>query len=534
MDIRMRLSMFSSFVDRLHALRIGCLRHRLASALVAVGLLMTTPVIAQDDRDDRRSDSPGSTPEAELPEDPVRPSDDFFEDEEPEIIVDDDPIEITSEDEGTVWTGLRSNCPDVDASEIEEMFDLGRRSGRQGGPKNYLIFNHERGVIEKPVPAQLEVGDGEAFVIVFACTDPSRFDYLIEPIKAAEVRKAEYTSTPGSVAAQPNQHASLTWRHDRHFPLYRVTVSIREAGEQEETDDGQPSFVVRDLLGRLNSDELDRLRSMAIYGVDEEGIEEAADEFGVTEESLEAMLAATWSQMTLETTERRLYSYTFPVWVKTVGWEISFSTGIGFSRLTDEQYFIKTDDMGNDDASDDVKTVLRDRDAEDDFIPDLVAMANLQLPSHLQGWRRLGLAFGIGTGGQSEPRYFLGPSVRLGRQLILTLGLAGGKVDTLPTGQEIGEPPINGDNTLAALGSRFTTAAFVGIAFNFAPSEKEFLSALTGAQRLVEEEKGKEDPNDSDGDDDSADDDDDDDDDGDDDGGDDDGGDKDGDSGDID
>ncbi len=358
--------------------------------------------------------------------------------------------------------------------------------------RNYLVFNHAKGRIEFPVPAQLEVRDGEAFVIVFACSNPSQFDYVIEAIKTDKIPPKSPTIKQEKPADKAGLHASVSWRHSRFTPLYQVSVKRRATAStaskvRSASDETGLSTLVEDRGAAERVEIIEEMASLYEEGAEKDLIERFASdkdlEADVVEETLDTM-----GQLD------KLYSYTFPVWVKTVGWRLSFSSGIGFSDLVDEQYFVKTDSKGTpDDTSDDLQTVERDTNAESEFLPDLMALANLRFPSTWGPWRNFGLSFGLGIGDEAEPRYFFGPSFDLGKQFVLTAGVAGGKVATLPTGQVPGEAPINGDNTLNNLPKKFETAAFVGIAFRFSPAEKEFLGALTGAQKIKDGGSGEDD-----------------------------------------
>ena len=379
---------------------------------------------------------------------------------------------------------IDAKCPDVTLNEIHQALpNTWRGQGQDDLEKarNYLVFNHRKGRIEFPVPAQLEVRDGETFAIVFACSNPSQFDYVIEGIKSDAVPSSSATIQQEAPADPVGLHASVTWRHDRQVPLYQVTVKRRKAASAE--DNARTAVLASGLRGSIKGrgdadfgDLLAGIVAMSESGADRSTIETYSRDNRLDPDEVEEAL-------TLMGTLDKLYSYTFPIWVKTVGWRLSFSSGFGFSGLTDEEYFTRTDDMGTpEDASDDVKTVERDSNAEDDFLPDLMALANLEFPSS-----NFGLAFGLGIGDEAEPRYFFGPSLDLGKQFILTGGVAGGKVSTLPSGQSLGQAPINGDNTLNNLPTKFETAFYLGIAFKFSPAQKEFLGALTGAQQIEEE-----------------------------------------------
>jgi len=312
----------------------------------------------------------------------------------------------------------------------------------KGSLRDVLFFDHRDGRILYPVPAQLEVEDGAVFTIVFLHTDPTNFDYTLKGLSGADDKAANFLNNKDSAETSKNVTAFVTWRHDRHFPLYQAKVSLRQAAKPAEPDQR----------------EKDRSRNISTMDT---------------------------TQAARETTLEPLFEYTFPVWVKTAGWNITFTSGVGFSSLTNKKYFIGKDDGGN-------KIVKADPNRGDQSRPDVMALANLALP-HLKtpgfGWagEKLGVAFGIGLGGDSDTRYYFGPSYTLGKRFILTGGWTGGKVSTLPVGQRLNEAPINGDNTLGTLGSRFAHGYYLGISFTFTPDkESDFLNALTPPQKTGE------------------------------------------------
>jgi hypothetical protein len=386
-------------------------------------------------------------------------------------------------------------CPaaSVDLNTAIADFDL------HEGQRNYLIFNHAEGVIEWPVPAQLEARDGETFAILFACTAPDAFDYRIEAIAADQIQATNFPAGTESVVVDNLVNvASITWRHEENFPLYRVSVTARRPVQSQ----------ARTTVDRLLSSEAARADFADLDSQGRPSEEEIAD---FVEKYEESGVSRNLVEEALEEKRHELHSYTFPVWVRTVGWKLSFSSGFAFSELENPKFFLETveaengsmddampmDGMGDPVPAEEVKIVRRDRDGEDDFRPDLMALANLQFPSDLGqrsralGWlKHFGLSFGVGIGEDSEPRYYFGPSVNLGSHFVLTAGWAGGKVETLPSGQRLGEPAINGDSTLTNLPKTFETQGFIGIAFRLraAEAEKGFLGALGGAQKVTDEE----------------------------------------------
>src|SRR6185295_7531389 len=94
--------------------------------------------------------------------------------------------------------------------------------------KTRLVFDHQLGAIISPIPAQLEVKDGEVFVIQFLHTDPTKFNYELKAIGGADIANISLKTGTESVAAGNLADVTVTWRHDRHFPVYQVTVSLRE------------------------------------------------------------------------------------------------------------------------------------------------------------------------------------------------------------------------------------------------------------------------------------------------------------------
>jgi Tfp pilus assembly major pilin PilA len=333
--------------------------------------------------------------------------------------------------------------------------------------KDVLFFNHQDGRILYPAPAQLEVEDGAVFTIVFLHTDPTSFDYTLKGLSGPDDKAANFKNGTDSKQASKSVTVFVTWRHDRHFPLYQVQLSIRKAAQTDTTMT------------------VEQIQAAA-----------AAKHLTLVPKEVQEQAQKQVQEQTREQTQDLLFEYTFPVWVKTAGWNITFNSGFGFSSLTSKKYFIATDAAEK-------KTVEVDPNRGDQSRPDIMALANLTLP-HLKnpslGWagEKLGFAFGIGLGGDSDARYYFGPSYTLGKRFILNGGWTGGKVSTLPVGQRLHEAPISGDNTLGTLGSRFAHGWYLGISFTFTPDkETEFLGALTPPQKTGEgtpapKENGKE------------------------------------------
>jgi hypothetical protein len=295
---------------------------------------------------------------------------------------------------------------------------------------NTVVFDHYHLQPRQSDPLVLRLADGDYFQVRIVNTDTTQFNYRISAVPDEETPTTSTGATGSGVAATRLGETTVTMRHGEAFARYRVTIALRA--------------------------------DLAQAAAPPPGGRQAG---GVSERTM-------------------LFPAVFDVWVQTKpGFEVSFTGGVTFSGLTSPKFFIKTDDRGTPDTADDVKTVEEDRDASDKFRPDTVAMANFRHPEKLAG---IGIAVGVGLNNEADPRFFVGPSYFLGRNLLLTGGWSGGRVDRLPNGQELGETPINGDNTLTTLDTRFQHAFFVGLAFSFIPkAEDNFKGAFAAAQKTA-------------------------------------------------
>lgn len=304
-------------------------------------------------------------------------------------------------------------------------------------PDNTVVFDHLEGHVLSQTPVVLELRGGAVFEVVFCRTVPAKFNYEITPIAED---KEDTTLFDSGTKPAPVDAGDLTWtsvdrKHKDDYSLYKVTVTLRQGTNNP----------------RVGARQREATPSEPVY----------------------------------------LYSYAFPIWVKTVSWDMSFSTGVTFSDLTNDKFFIETD------TEDDTKRVRRDSSDIGDSRPDLVLFANLRTPD--AGWwtkgetrrflsARAGLAFGVGLNGDGDPRYFFGPSWTIGRKnnFVLIAGWAGGQVDRLPAGQEVGEAPLN-DNILNNLDSSFEHGFFAGLTFTFnGPEDDDFVKTLTGQTKRTD------------------------------------------------
>jgi hypothetical protein len=303
--------------------------------------------------------------------------------------------------------------------------------------RNTFVFDHLR--LQASVagtPFALEIGDGEIFQVLVIHTDASQFSYSIA---ATQDQTGPLTSTllPGPAGVTPGRDdtVSLTMRHDQHFNRYRVTIAGLAAA-------GQP----------------------------------ATPAAPATKEAFRTEVPSPNAPKQQQAEQQpQLYPIAFDLWVITrPQWKVTFSGGLALSTLSDQKFFISTDSSGN-------KKVQEDTASEEKIRHDVIALANIYFEHQYFRSLTFGAAVGIGDNGGSTPRYFIGPSVTVGGNLILTGGLTFGSIATLPVGQQLNQAPINGDNTLNALGSRFKHGLFFGAAFTFVDTTSAFKGAFSSS-----------------------------------------------------
>jgi hypothetical protein len=364
----------------------------------------------------------------------------------------------------------RNGGPNYTCDELAELANTGKGSpgvhDSRRQLRNVVVFDHEKGTVVWPAPARLRVPDRGHFVVVFANTDPTRFNYSIN-LLGEEAAGADVDLTAGGPGVPPEQqnHVCVTWRHLESFPLYRVKMEgrvVATPGAQAKVDAALAE--AGRSAGEGNERKIESARARA-----------AAGEFGeILKELPEEVITPDLRSAIAEAQNNLLYPYTFPVWVETAGAKLTYSTGFGFSDLADERFFVM-------EGADDAKTVERDRDAEDDFRPELMAYATLSWPR----LRNFGITGGVGlSGNDGDPRYFFGPSWLIGRRLVLGAGAFGAKVARLPKGQRLGEAPINDqiEARLEVPDERFEVGFGVTLSWRLGGGEAEFLTGIGARQ----------------------------------------------------
>lgn len=317
-------------------------------------------------------------------------------------------------------------------------------------PVKTVTYNHQDLVLERPGSAVLKLKNGEHFAVEFKNTDPRRFRYDVSAVVEEEKQSSAF-SVLGGAPTKPEdlKIISVAMRHSDAFRRYRISATPTAPAISQEALQNAADALKTDLKT-----------------------------FSMQKDNYDA--AVRMAQREKKEGEIVLEGFSFDLWVETdEGWSLTFNGGTAFSGLRSPQYYVKTDGRGTEDAKDDTKTVEEDNSNRDSFRPDLIAAANLLFP----GRTGLGLQFAVGMNNDADPKYFFGPSVRIGSRFTIAAGIMGGRIDRLPTGQATGRPPLNGDNTLADLPKRFSRSGFVAVSFSFVDRKDQFIGAFGSSKK---------------------------------------------------
>ena len=323
---------------------------------------------------------------------------------------------------------------------------------------NTFVFNHRDLAAEGNPLYVLRVDDGAHFQVLFKCTAPAFFTYTITGDPAAQPDSASGATLPESAIVNVSLTTrGVTMRHDARFLRYHVTARVREGLRQ-------PTSGTKVVNAGPGAPPPPPPLPVQPGVVPPPPPPPPPPPVGVVPEVTPKEPAVT---------QRELYSVAFDVWVITKPeWRLGVIAGVATNTLVDTKYAIKTDDKG-------VKTFQEDATRDSRHI-DMMAMANVYYSQTFLRTFNLGLAFGIGTSG-SSPRLFFGPSVVFGKYFVLNAGWAIGSVSAPPLGQDLGKPPVNGDNTLNSLSSRVAGGQYIGIGFTWIDRHDQFASALSAA-----------------------------------------------------
>ncbi|MEN7341886.1 MAG: hypothetical protein AAAFM81_03050 [Pseudomonadota bacterium] len=165
--------------------------------------------------------------------------------------------------------------------------------------------------------------------------------------------------------------------------------------------------------------------------------------------------------------------------VETNPWSIGLSGGFTASRLTDPVFAVVPNSESTADPAGTI--VVGVPGAEDSFSPAAVGFVH----AHNRNWQigesgiYIAPTFGLGVEESGDFNMFAGIAFDFGNQWYINLGVNGRQVDRLPSGQRLGEAPIN-DNVLADLPTRFDTGLYVGFSFAFASPGEDFFKGKVG------------------------------------------------------
>jgi len=394
--------------------------------------------------------------------------------------------------------------PDLTPQTCDALASVAQESDPARQRADVAVFDHAKGELLWPAPAKLEVADGQVFVVVFTNTDPTLFDYSIKALDDDQSKEIDLKVQGKGVPATQSNAICVSWRHHEEFAVYKVAVTRRvnpddmvkakAADVKKMVEESRKAGELSEDAAKKANDAIDLVvrEPHVPGGKDQKKWRAAVKNFTIPEPIASEIDSLETVQDNAQGTR---FPYTFPVWVETTDAVLSFSTGFAFSDLASDRFFIKTtkvtDAAG---MSKDVKTVERDRSANDKFRPDLMAYATVTMPrkkSQPLIGGRLGLTFGLGIGEDKTPRYFIGPSFVFSHRVVLSVGAVGAQVKRLPAGQKLGEAPINGDNTLNTLDSRFKIGYGLNVSFQLGKSKQDFLGVLNPPQKVPEKPKEK-------------------------------------------
>lgn len=157
-------------------------------------------------------------------------------------------------------------------------------------------------------------------------------------------------------------------------------------------------------------------------------------------------------------------------------WALGMSGGFTISSVTDPRYAV-IDDPGS------VTTppgsiVVQNGAAEDEY--NLGFAGFVHVHNRKWRWKDISIAptFGIGVGDQNTLSGFAGVGFGAGNIGYINVGWNWRQVDRLPTGQQLGAPPIS-DNVLSDIPKRVDDGWFIGFSFRFMSPGESFFTGKT-------------------------------------------------------
>ena len=156
--------------------------------------------------------------------------------------------------------------------------------------------------------------------------------------------------------------------------------------------------------------------------------------------------------------------WTIPV--RTIKWSIDFSSAFIFSTNTNKRYYLEETDEQS-------VYYIRERDeAKDKFNLGFAAMAHLVKTNNESKVTWAPISFGVGVNSDTDPRFFLGTSLRFGNAMYVTGGIDFGTCKRLPA--EIGVNETTDDPAvITKLESQYKCGFYIGVSYSFGGSKAQ-------------------------------------------------------------
>ncbi|WP_420637183.1 hypothetical protein [Candidatus Palauibacter sp.] len=162
------------------------------------------------------------------------------------------------------------------------------------------------------------------------------------------------------------------------------------------------------------------------------------------------------------------------IYVRSSSWALAFGGGFTVRSLTDPAYALQPHPSVTD-----ARRIIAEPDKRDDFSLGVATLA------HVYHTRRpwLAVTFGLGIQEPAKTEYYLGPSIRLGDKMTVSLGVVLGAESRLPAGVNMSQPVFD-DNILSDLPRKSSCGWFLALSYSFLQAvdqlKKPFAGSNTG------------------------------------------------------
>jgi hypothetical protein len=276
----------------------------------------------------------------------------------------------------------------------------------------------------------------------------------------------------GQESAAPKKETKLL---EYDVSLDYLSGLVVPFGRIEIADSGKLKILVLNLLPKVEDYEF-ALTGIVIPATGKRGLEVKSTEVQLnTGRLLEIMHDPRYQsyQVTVIKKGEKPESRSWFIPVFTHAWTLDFSGAFTFDRLINPLYYLEPGTQAelNQNVPRNGFFVRRNTKGEDAVGLGAAAMVHLYHTKYLHFLKKTfawaPLSFGLGVGANTETRYYLGSSVRVGDVLFLTAGAVFGKVDRLPANLAEGNFVADAD-ALGTLPRKGEVAFFLGISYAFA------------------------------------------------------------------